>query len=48
MTLIKLYAEEADSYDREVAGLRADLTLVKWLAWSNFAMTVALVAKAFL
>jgi hypothetical protein len=41
-------AEEVAGYERELAAVKTDLTLLKWMAGTNLAMTLAILWKVFL
>jgi hypothetical protein len=41
-------AEEVAGYERELASVKTDLTLLKWMVGTNIAMTIAILWKVFL
>ncbi len=41
-------AEEAAGYENRAAKIATDLTLLKWIAGTNLAMTIAILFKTFL
>jgi hypothetical protein len=41
-------AEEAAGYENRAAKIETDLTLLKWIAGTNLAMTIAILFKTFL
>jgi hypothetical protein len=41
-------AEEAAAYENRAAKIETDLTLLKWIAGTNLAMTIAILFKTFL
>jgi len=45
--LAKNAAEEVANYERQLADVRGDLSLLKWMVGFNLALTVAIVVRLF-